>query len=463
MKRKLIAALLVSTTVSFVQAKEIYVSPKGIGDCSKENPCEIQIGLYNASTNGEDDIIYLQEGVYKVNNLIYAPPTDEGNLIIEGRGDVILDGNKEGRILQIDTFVSNDDGKNITIKNISFVNGKIEGENKKGAGLFIKTKYANITIEDCKFEGNIATIDADGGGLYIQTNTGNISIINSTFKKNTSQDYGGGFDVNSLEGTIKVSHCIVEENEGGYGGGGSIETSIGRVEIINNIIVKNKSDAAGGGRGGGILLTLKAGKGFIVNNTFVENTSSAYGGGFHIKAFDNNGKAYIYNNIIYNNSAEKFGKDAYIETEIGNSKYEPTIKLENNNFENFFVENLTKIKEEGKFDERFNISADPMFVGYYHLDKNSPLIDRGVIKEDIPLPERDIDLEPRISRKTVDIGADEVFFPTGNNSNSQNNTSMETSGEGGGGCSLSSSASSINALLYLALPFLLLVRRFLRG
>ncbi len=461
--RKIIPLLLSGIlTGSFAQT--MYVSPNGFGDCTQNNPCSLGIALKNASTNQTDDVIYLTEGVYQIYDLVYAPNIDEGNLTIEGNGNVVLDGTQGGRILRIDTFLTNDDGKKITIKNITFKNGILNNNNEKGAALHIKTKYADVSIENCRFENNTAQSDADGGGVYIQTNTGDINVSKSYFINNSSDDYSGGFDISSAEGKINVEYCIIKGNSGGYGGGGTLETSIGKIYLVNNIIAKNRSTAQGNGRGGGILINLNSGEGYIINNTIVDNNSSAYGGGLHIKAFNDNGKINIYNNIVYYNNAEKNGEDLYIETEYGDSQYKPYIRIENNNIGFFHIENLPLIDNDGKFKESNTINnQDPMFKDRgnedYHLSKDSPLIDKGDSSPIIPLPETDIDGEPRISGNSIDIGADEVKTVDGNTDQNK----VVNSGGGGGGCSLATASSPINALLYLALPFALLVRRFLRG
>ena len=480
--RKKAVALLGLALLSRAFASDLYVSQTGSGDCSQNNPCDLQTALNQAAATLDNDTVHIASGIYTVNSLSYKPTISAGNISIIGEGNVVLDANSQGRVLEIDTSGANDDGLEILVQNITFRNGLVSGGNAKGGGLKIKTRYANITVKNCSFENNTVTQDADGAGLYVSTETGNINLEHSTFKNNNSDDYSGGFDLTSNEGRIIVSHNTVINNSGGYGGGGSVETSIGRIDILNNIFAKNRATALGNGRGGGLLINLNAGETYIINNTITKNSSSAYGGGIHIKAFDNNGKIYLYNNIAYFNSADKNGDDIYIEAEKSDTeKYTPTINIENNDYHYIYIENETAITSENKLKEQNNLSVDPAFVdiesGDYHLSQNSPVIDKGDSSPILPIPETDIDGESRLQGNGVDIGADEVPITdssdqnnqgeqdndiTDNNSQDNKASNNNTSGGGGGGCSLTPSTSPANALLYLALPMVLFLRRLLR-
>ncbi len=453
-------------TVSYAQT--FYVSPNGTGDCSVNNPCSLEVAINQAAANTDNDTIYLKSGIYHVNNIVYRPADKEGNLTIEGQNNVILDAGLSGRVLEIDTTSVNDDGTEIIIKNLTVQNGLIEDNNDKGAGIKIDVKYADVFIEKVTFKNNTVTLDADGAGLYVNSSTGNITVKNSTFENNNADNYSGGFDLTTAEGKITVEHSVIKGNSGGYGGGGSLETDVGRIDIVNNIIVNNRSTSTGDGRGGGILINLKAGETYIINNTISDNYSSAYGGGVHIKAFDNNGKMLIYNNIIYFNTADKNGDDFYIETEESQeSKYTPFIKIGNNDYHYSFIENLDAIISTGEFKEEENINNPPEFVnreqGDYHIKNTSPCIDKGDPSPILPVPETDIDGEPRLMGNSVDIGADEVPVNTENGTDENSDkVNGSSGGGGGGGCSLAPATSPANALLYLVLPLFLLLRRFLR-
>ncbi len=462
--KKVGASLAVLALLSGSYAAQLFVSPTGTGDCSNTNPCSLSTALNIAATNGDNDTIYLSSGIYNVNNLRYAPSSNEGNLSIIGGNDVVLDGGNNGRILEIDTTASNDENVSIEIKNLVFQNGNMQDTDEKGAGLKIKAMNANINVEKAVFKNNKITGSGDGGGLYAFSKYGSISVKYCLFENNSVDDYSGGADISTTEGNILLSHSIFKNNSGGYGGGASlsVESSVD-IKVINNVFMNNSSTAYGNGRGGGLLIEVSAGQAYVVNNTITKNSSSAYGGGIHIKGFDNNGDIALYNNIVYGNSADQNGNDIYIETESGTSSYNPTIFIEYNNYSSLYIEHESAFPT-GKLKKKNNITDhSPDFVSDndFHLKDNSYLINKG--SNDAPhVPDKDIDSDSRIVADVVDIGADEVLNPQLPENNGDTGSSS-SGGGGGGGCTISPSSSPANALLYLALPLVLFARRFLRG
>ena len=477
--KKSVFSLMAMAILSQSFAAELYVSPTGTGDCSSSNPCDIETALNTASSNGDNDTIYLKAGTYSVVNLEYAPTSQEGSLTIVGETDneTVLDAGEDGRVLSIDTTQSgNDQNVVITVKNLTFTNGYISEPDEKGAGLKITAEEAHVNIEKCKFVNNKITGSGDGGGLFVRSEYGSITVKNCLFDNDQVDDYSGGADLSTKEGNIVLSHSIFKNNSAGYGGGASLSVEAEfDIRVINNVFINNRALATGNGRGGGLLIETSAGQAYVVNNTFTGNYSSAYGGGLHIKGFDDNGDIFLYNNIIYGNTSDNLGNDVYIEAEEGSTSYYPSIDIKSNNYSDLYIEHDNDFPE-GKLIKKYNITDhEPDFVsdGDFHLKRNSYLIDKG---SDSPpfLPDKDIDGEARIIANHVDIGADEVSNPelppdnqqgnnNGSSNGSSNNSSSSGSSGGGGGCSFSPATSPINALLYLAMPFILLSRRFFRG
>ncbi len=463
--KKVGVSLAVLALLSGSQAAQLFVSPTGTGDCSSTNPCSLSTALNTAATNGDNDTIYLSSGVYNVNNLRYAPSSKEGNLSIIGDNDVVLDGGNNGRILEIDTTADNDENVFIEVKNLVFQNGNMQNTDEKGAGLKINAMNADINVEKVIFKNNQITGSGDGGGLYARSKYGNISVKYCLFENNSVDDYSGGADISTTEGNILLSHSIFRNNSGGYGGGASlsVESSVD-IKVINNVFINNSSTADGNGRGGGLLVEVSSGQAYIINNTFTKNSSSAYGGGIHIKAFDDNGDVVLYNNIVYGNSADLNGNDVYIETESGTSSYNPTVFVEYNNYSSLFIEHESAFPT-GKLTKKNNITDHaPDFVSDndFHLKNDSYLINKG--SNDAPhIPDKDIDGDDRTIADVIDIGADEVLNPQIPENNDNNTSSSSSGGGGGGGCAVSPASSPANALLYLALPFVLFARRLLRG
>ncbi len=237
-------------------------------------------------------------------------------------------------------------------------NGAIEGntitENSAGAGGGLCS--CGGAIEGNTITGNSAR--GTGGGLQVCSGT----IQNNIISQNNATEGGGGLD--GCSGTMQNN--VISGNSAGRDGGGLVRCG---GAIQNNLIVGNSAGHWGGG--------LYECDRNIQNNTVVGN-SAAIGGGLY--ACD----GAIRNCVIWQNTAGK-----YPQLQKCN---EPTYSC---------IQGWTGGGEG-------NISDDPKFVnsagGDYHLQAESPCIDRRINYYWFAWPQQDLDGNCRLVGERVDMG-----------------------------------------------------------
>ena len=146
------------------------------------NAFELQNALNKASTNGEDDVIYIKKGTYNLTSPIRFWSDENHSITLKGENGTIFDGNNSVKIME---FITVSDKGDIYIENITFQNGKDD----YGGGLYIETEGAAISIDGCTVKNNVANFV--GGGINIYSITGSIIIKNSYFINNSSPNTSG--------------------------------------------------------------------------------------------------------------------------------------------------------------------------------------------------------------------------------------------------------------------------------
>ncbi len=224
------------------------------------NTSEFRKALQDAATNGENNIIILAPGIYKItddgNSTFKYNSSDDNNLTIKGldSNNTILSGDNKGQILH---FSSVNHKASLIVKNISFIDGNNSiahyyiDDDSNGGGIYVDN---NLYVYNCSFIGNEAIWG--GGGFYAKNNT---LVVNSYFKNNRvlgnsdCSSYGGGF---SVENNATVINSKFYDNFSGTGPGGGFSSNY--ADVNDSLFVNNISNNYGGG--------------FFADNTVVNNS-----------------------------------------------------------------------------------------------------------------------------------------------------------------------------------------------
>jgi len=178
-------------------------------------------------------------------------------------------------------------------------------------------------------------------------------------------------------GTVSVSRCAIQANTRNQGGGIVSESA---TTLVRNSVVAGNSAS---GEGGAVYAS--AGSVTLGNCTIVGNTSGTGAGGIYSSgaAVDSS------NSILWGNAGSQVQGSATV----------------------------TYCDVQGGYAGIGNITGDPAFAdpvsGDYHLRRTSPCINRGNPAFVPAAGETDIDGQPRVQKRFVDMGADETSFAAG--------------------------------------------------
>jgi parallel beta-helix repeat protein len=275
------------------------------------------------------------------------------------------------------------------------------------------------TITNCIITSNLASYD--GGGIYYGGSYTTPTITSCTITDNSAGRYGGGIDC-GLSGNPTITNCTINSNSAGdYGGGICCRQS--NPPITNCIISANLANGDGGG------IHCGNGSPTITNCTITGNSASTNFGAGGIGSYGSYLPISITNTIVWNNANNSgTGQSAQI------SAAPPTpdvwfscIQDDNPNDANIpFDANNYNIDDDPCFVEAgFWVDAnDPNIIvepndpnavwldGDYHLLFASPCIETGDPNFIYYDGKKDIDGQPRLMGRRVDIGADEFEITT---------------------------------------------------
>ncbi len=271
--------------------------------------------------------------------------------------------------------------------NPTFVGCKIRGNHaREGGGIYCSG--AIVTITDCSIIANQSD-PLGGGGIFSRTGTGSIKITRTLIAGNiasgTTSANGGG--IYGLSGAIDINNSIVAGNFAQRYGGGIYESSNYKVTVSNCTLAGNSAGSLGGG---------------------VYMASVAYLSAVHSIFWDNNDSTGV------TTSAQVYPLPA---TPGQMLLFCCIADLQNK----FGGPNNCNIDDDPMFVREPNDGGDGWGVGGnddygdLHLRTDSPCIDAGNTLY-VPDPNiTDIDGEPRLIGRAVDMGADEydkIIFVT---------------------------------------------------
>lgn len=263
---------------------------------------QLRQALADAATNGENDTIILESGVYRVTDdgigTFSYQSSEEYNVTIMGnsnyaRKTIILDGANKYQILNI----QNQKPFTLYLKHLTIVNAKTYA---LGGGVHTN---GQIFIEDCNISNNIANSAA---GFY----TTSVALIKDSILANNkavgylgSGGAGGGF----AAAKAKIINSIFSNNVAKFGNGGGFVVS--SVEILDSLFSFNSAHQNGGG--------FFANEARVIRSKFSNNDAFA-GAGYYAHS-----STFIKDTNFSDNKALKFGGALFTsQTTVVTSRFE---------------------------------------------------------------------------------------------------------------------------------------------
>jgi len=469
----LLLGALIILSFTPIWAANIYVSPTGTGDGTKASPTDLQNALDLARTNGQDDVIYLQQGTYLTGSGPFSyGSSGNDNMAVALLGGwntgfirrsldpslTMLDGNSATRVLEIIADVA---GVTIdfSVEGITIQNGY--GSDTHGAGVraYSGTSGSNgtilLTIRNCVIQNNQATISPSwsGGGIYTDCY---FEVYDTTFLSNRGYSGGAMFITYAanLSSALEpiIENCIFQDNSnvGGWQGS-TIFTNVSAT--IRNCSFTGRLDGVSSSGSGSTLYSQYNSSTKVLNSFFSTCIIDYWGSA--IQYWDAGGEiknCFFIDNIggrisgygavtYYNNSGPAETIAITNSTFVGNQSQSGLAGALHNRGANLSITNSifwgngsTGLYSEygsatisysdiegglggaGFTDGGNNVSDNPQFVApeNYHLAADSPCIDTGdSVTPGLPIT--DLDGDYRIldggNGAIVDMGADE-YSPT---------------------------------------------------
>jgi gliding motility-associated-like protein len=194
----------------------------------------------------------------------------------------------------------------LVVRNCDFVKNY---SSQNGGGLDFNA--VGLTIDKCTFQDNVSGTNAgggNGGGMNIYSTNGTVKISNSLFLNNTgTQDEtgtgignGNGIYLSGSKANVRIENTSFYKNSSTNGGALYIDPNFNDSTVIVNSTFSGNTAQYGGG-------IHSAGKLSIYNTTIQENSAKVYGGGLAVY----NGNVRVKNNIISQNKGN-LSNDIYI-------------------------------------------------------------------------------------------------------------------------------------------------------
>ena len=278
-----------------------------------------------------------------------------------------------------------------------------------GGGGIYNRENANPTVSDCTFTRNRALLDLGGGGMC--NNASSPVVSNCTFTQNKADDNGGAVS-NWYGSSPTFTKCLFVENTARTCGGlHSYEDC--NPTVIDCKFIRNSSGSFGGAMSIGVNCNAT-----VINCLLAENSAGTHGGGLY--SYSSNPT--LINCTFAANSAPNGSALAFASATnlpVNDAKLANCILCDRGNEiwkgdDSTITITYSDIK--GGWPGTGNINADPLFAdpcdGNYHLRLRSPCINKGDNSAVPPSITTDLDGNPRIMQRTVDMGAYELQGPT---------------------------------------------------
>ncbi|MEE1336024.1 right-handed parallel beta-helix repeat-containing protein, partial [Methanobrevibacter sp.] len=287
-----------STVLSVDENVSSYALPSSDTDTLAEVANADSFTNLSEQLSGVSEVTLDRNYTYKEGDSFSNGITISHDILIDGKGNVIIDANHQSRVFIIA------EGATVTLKGITFINANADSHGgsiwAKGVVHIDNCKFINntadganggavcvagagSTITDSYFEGNRATMNPNNmntgaaGAVFINAN--NTSITNSEFVRNWAGLNGGGVgsSANRIE-NCNIVNCEFTSNTAN-GSAGAIGMQSRNFHIADSTFKYNEAKGmfeAYPGNGGAMVM--RGWDSYAYNCTFIDNIASHHGG-----------------------------------------------------------------------------------------------------------------------------------------------------------------------------------------
>ncbi len=314
---KLLSAAVLTSLFSISHnalAKEYYV----------QFDTELRSALKEAAHNRENDVIYINTGVFEVNeNLSYTPDNDEiYSLEIKPAPNitnrVYVQRKSPDTFLTIDLSKYTKSNKiSISIENITFEDFYRNNDVRRDSYFKIKGENLKLSVKNCGFLRSNAV--NSGGAFNLEVSKSFLEFVNNVFVRNATNEKGASIFIKGEKNRILIDRNRFIAGKAKEAGAvyGDLKGSL--LFFLNNTVMGNKLYRLTGEKAGAIYLTSENSNYYFVNNYFFSNVSNGTGGA--IFAQSNGGYSYFNKNqFIYNYSRNDVAGGMYLKFSNGKLK-----------------------------------------------------------------------------------------------------------------------------------------------